>query len=86
MKLYHRTSESAAAAITSSRSWRSSENTQEVYFSTVPHGQAGGYGQVIVSVDVPEALADLEDEFPDGEQHFRVAVTDLQGIPVMRES
>ncbi|WP_301851093.1 hypothetical protein [Rhodococcus pyridinivorans] len=82
MLLYHRTSKLAADEIIANRSWRSRENTQEVYFSSIPDGQTEGYGAVVVCVDVPESVAELEDEFPDGEQHFRVAVSDLAGLPV----
>lgn len=85
MKLFHRTSETAAAAIIASRSWRSKENTQEVYFSTANSGQADGYGEVVVAVEVPESLANLDDEFPDGERHFRVKVADLEGRAVIRK-
>lgn len=86
MKLYHRTNESAAAAIVTGRSWQSKENTQEVYFSTTADGQADGYGQAVISVEVADAAAELEDEFPDGEQHFRVSVAYLNGLPVTREN
>lgn len=84
MKLYHRTSAAAAAALVAGQPWRSRENTQEVYFSSIPNGHTDGYGDTVVSVDVPAAHAELEDEFPDGEQHFRVPLGALQGIPVTR--
>lgn len=85
MKLFHRTSEAAAEAIIATRSWRSKENTAEVYFSTVLNGQTDGYGDAAIAVDVPEVVANLDDEFPDGEQHFRVSVADLEGREVTRE-
>lgn len=52
----------------------SRENTQEAYFSNRVEGQAEGYGEVAVHIRVPDELAELEDEFPDGEQHYRVKV------------
>ena len=72
--LYHRTSPEMAAEIRRTGRWLSKENTQEVYFSNRRDGQAEGYGTAVVHVRVPESLAELEDEFPDGEQHFRVLI------------
>ncbi|MBM4574814.1 hypothetical protein GS896_27540 [Rhodococcus hoagii] len=85
MKLYHRTTPDAAAAILASRSWSSKENTQEVYFSTVMDGENVGYGTAVVSVDVPDDVAELEDEFPGGEQHYRVPVSALRGLLASQE-
>ncbi|ULD38846.1 hypothetical protein [Rhodococcus qingshengii] len=86
MKLYHRTTEAAADAIVAAQSWVSRENTQEVYFSSAQSGGAAdGYGDAVLSVDVPDTVAHLDDEFPDGEQHFRVSISDLAGCVVTRE-
>lgn len=72
LDLYHRTTPEAAAVIYSTGRWQSRENTQEVYFSTRRDGQTDGYGDGVVHVRVPVAIAELEDEFPDGEEHYRV--------------
>lgn len=70
--LYHRTTGEAAERITSSGRMHSRENSDESYFSTRVDGQTDGYGATVVWVRVPEELAALDDEFPDGEQHYRV--------------
>lgn len=77
LDLYHRTTPDAAERILSTGRWVSRENTQEVYFSTRPAGQAEGYGASIVHVRVPAEWCELDDEFPDGEQHYRVHVDRL---------
>lgn len=55
----------------------SRQNTAETYWSNRIAGQATGYGQAVVHI-VPEQVAELEDEFPDGDQHFRLRVGDLR--------
>lgn len=85
MLLYHRTDAAAAERIIATRTWRSRENTGEVYLST--RGDAGssatGYGAVTLVVDVTDLdTLVLDDEFPDGEQHYRVLAAALRGLPV----
>jgi hypothetical protein len=75
--LYHRTTMEVASRIYAERRMASRENTAEAYFSTSLDGQASGYGEAAVHIRVPLGLAELEDEFPDGEQHYRVRVVDL---------
>lgn len=70
--LYHRTSAERAREIERSGRFVSLENTSEVYFSNRRRGQAEGYGVAVVHVRIPESLAELDDEFPDGELHYRV--------------
>jgi len=72
LDLYHRTSEDAARAVLATGRFVTRENTPEAYASTDVDGQAAGYGPAVVHVRVDEADAELEDEFPDGEQHFRI--------------
>jgi 8-oxo-dGTP pyrophosphatase MutT (NUDIX family) len=76
LDLYHRTSPEAAEEIRRSRSMRSKENTGETYWSTFrgdePDAQGAGYGSGVVHVRVPRHLAEMEDEFPSGEEHYRV--------------
>jgi hypothetical protein len=85
LDLFHRTTPAAAAAIYASGRMLSKENTGEAFFSTSSgDGQADGYGTAVVHIRVPEELAELDDEFPDGEQHYRVAVTALKAEHFVR--
>ena len=72
LDLYHRTSAEAARMIVATGRFRTRENTPEAYVSTHVNGQAAGYGPAVVHVRVRAEDAQLEDEFPDGEQHYRV--------------
>lgn len=79
LDLYHRTTADAAAEIHQQRRMTSKENDGGVFFSTVRDGGQGeGYGDAVVHVRVPEHLAELDDEFPDGEQHYKVRSKHLQ--------
>lgn len=80
MELYHFTSPEAAWAIVSTGKWISAENTGFVYASTHRHGQATGYGDAAVRIMVPKACAVLDDEFPDGEKHYRVDPTAILNL------
>lgn len=76
--LYHRTTPEALEAITASGTMTTKENTPEVYFSTVSEGgQGDGYGSAVVWIRVPEDSVEIDDEFPDGEQHFRVPIKEI---------
>lgn len=77
--LYHRTTPEAVALILATGRMVSRENTGEAYFSTVADGHAAGYGEALVHVRVPTEWTELDDEFPDGEQHYRVKVSLLRG-------
>jgi hypothetical protein len=76
LDLYHRTTPEAAAAIYQDKHMHAKENTGETYWSTHkgdgPDNHTSGYGSGPVHVRVPEHLAELDDEFPDGEEHYRV--------------
>ena len=50
--LYHRTSEAAAIQIKRTGRFTSRENTQEVFFSNIPDGQAASFGDYVVEVKV----------------------------------
>jgi hypothetical protein len=79
LTLHHRTSPDKAATIRQA-GFNSKIKTSfgtEVYFSTKPDGEATGYGSELVSIEIPEQYANLDDEFPDGEQHYWVAAKDL---------
>lgn len=77
LHLYHRTTAANAARIRATGRWLSRENTRAVYLSTRSDGHASGYGDTVVHVIVPEEWCELDDEFPDGEQHYRVHVDKL---------
>ena len=72
MDLYHRTSTEAARSIEATGRFHTRENTPEAYASTHVNGHAAGYGPAVVHVRVRAEDAQLEDEFPDGEQHYRI--------------
>jgi hypothetical protein len=76
--LYHRTTPESAELIMRERRMISRENSGEVYFSTERNGQATGYGESVVHVRIPLHLAELDDEFPSGELHYRVDVRRLR--------
>jgi hypothetical protein len=83
MRLYHRTGRDAADQITATRTWISKEYDGRIFFSTsVGAGNSEGYGEVVLAVEVPDQLTMLDDEFPDGEQHFSVYARHLAGLPV----
>jgi hypothetical protein len=72
LDLYHRTTPEAAQAILRDKRMDSKERG-DVFFSTHRSGDnSTGYGSAVVHVRVPEHLAELDDEFPNGEQHYRV--------------
>lgn len=71
LSLYHFTTPEAARAIAATKKWVTAENTGEAYASTRVEGHATGYGSARVHVLIPLACAVLDDEFPDGEKHYR---------------
>lgn len=79
--LYHRTTSKAVAVILSSYAMVSAENTDEAYFSTFngteEDAQNSDYGEAVVWVRVPEDSIDIDDEFPSGEEHYRVPLSIL---------
>jgi hypothetical protein len=78
LDLYHRTTPEAAASIVKTKTMTSKEQGY-VFFSTHHGGAAAtGYGASVVHVRVPEHLAELDDEFPDGEQHYKMRTRDLR--------
>lgn len=72
LDLYHRTSADAARAIVAAGRLTTRENTPHAYASTSLTGQGECYGPVAVHVRVNAAEALLDDEFPDGERHYRI--------------
>lgn len=79
-RLYHRTSKRAADKIYDTGKFTSNIDTSfgtEIYFSNKPSGAISGYGPSLVAVDIPEKYTHIDDEFPDGEKHYRVSAADL---------
>ena len=77
LTLYHRTSPESAEKIIKVDGWKSKEEGK-VFFSTKKDGQTTGYGKAVIKIEIPEHLANLDDEFPDGEQHYWVKIKDLK--------
>lgn len=73
MRVYHRTTDDAANVIVTERRFVSLEDG-DVFVSNRSRGQGVGYGPAVVRMDIPAALLRLDDEFPDGERHYRVSV------------
>jgi 2'-5' RNA ligase len=85
LDLYHRTTPEAAAAIYRDKRMHSRENLggrKPVYFSTFrgdeKDAQGSGYGEGVVHVRVPHHIAEIDDEFPSGEQHYNIDAKDLR--------
>ena len=85
--LYHRTTPENADAINQARRFNPGRGPDAVFFSTNPGddaGQARGYGDGLVTLNIPDHhFADeygefqggqgwLDDEFPSGEQHWAI--------------
>ena len=80
IRLYHRTSPENVKLI-KARGFDSKIKTNrgtEVYFSNREDGQNSGYGEAIVAVDIPKQYTNLDDEFPDGEEHYWVSANNLK--------
>lgn len=73
IRVYHRTTVEGIEGIRR-RGFTSQENTNELFVSTARSGQNVGYGDRVVILDVPENLLRLDDEFPDGEQHYALSL------------
>jgi hypothetical protein len=77
VELFHRTDADTAAAIRRAGAFVSRYPDGRVWFSNRREGQAEGYGGAVVVVNIPDALLELDDEFPDGEQHFTARAVDI---------
>jgi 2'-5' RNA ligase len=85
LHLYHRTTPENAAAIYRDKRMHSRENLggrKPLYFSTFrgdeEDAQGREYGEGIVHVRVPHHIAEIDDEFPSGEQHYSIDAKDLR--------
>lgn len=68
--VYHHTSREGSQSIL--RTGTLVPREDGVFFSSRPHGHASGYGPCAVEVLVDARLLLPDDEFGDGEVHFRV--------------
>jgi hypothetical protein len=81
IELFHRTTLEAAETIGETRRFISKEHDGSVYFSNREHGQYGvGYGRGCVRVVMPADFYQLEldDEFEDGEMHYRIGADQIE--------
>lgn len=79
IELFHRTTAEAAETIGRERRFESKENYGYVYFSNRAQGEyAVDYGPGCVRVVMPASLVKLDDEFADGERHFRVRANQIR--------
>jgi hypothetical protein len=78
LDLYHRTTPEAASAIYHDKAMHAKDPDGSTYWSTSRGDEnTSGYGSAVVHIRVPEHFAELDDEFSDGEQHYRVNKRDL---------
>lgn len=85
MRVYHRTSQAARAEIMESRRFKSHERG-EVCVSDTLNGQTGGYGDSVVTLDIPDHLLAIDDEFPSGECHYRIQASAIKPEFIITES
>lgn len=83
--LYHRTSPEAAHALAQGAPWTpdpraNGPDADYVWFSDRRNGSAEGYGDGVVRVLLHVEEAWLDDEYPDGECHYRVPLKELKGV------
>lgn len=72
LALYHRTTTEAARAILATGRFESKEQGYVFFSNRASSDYADGYGTAVVRVVVREDAAELDDEFQDGEEHYRV--------------
>lgn len=85
LDLYHRTTPENAAAIYREKRMHSRENLggrKPLYFSTFRGDEGvapqGNYGESVVHVRVPHHIAQIDDEFSSGEEHYSIDQKDLK--------
>lgn len=85
MRVYHRTSQAARAEIIKTQRFISKERG-EVCVSDTLNGQTDGYGASVVTLDIPDHLLVIDDEFPSGECHYRIQASDIKPEFIVTES
>lgn len=84
LDLYHHTTPEAAEQIKSTGKMLTKDNTGRAYFTTDPKSEyASGFGSAQVHARIPHHWtendnAQLDDEFPSGEQHYAVKINRLR--------
>lgn len=91
LDLYHNTSPEAANEIRQKKKMVTKDNTGRAYFTTHSDSEyASGFGPEQIHVRIPknwteddhapkyESTAQLDDEFPNGEQHYAVKLNRLR--------
>lgn len=79
IELFHRTTTEQAEAIAQTGRFDSAEHDGSVYFSDRESGEYSvGYGNGCVRVVMPAAVVKLDDEFEDGERHFRARADQIR--------
>ena len=78
LTLYHRTTKVAAEAIVKTGRFNSREQGR-VYFSNRKAGDyVVDYGEAAVCIVVPQVLAQIDDQFDDGERHYWVSARNIK--------
>lgn len=85
LDLYHRTTPERAEAIRNGAPMHSLENHGDTFWSNRRDGQNEGYGEGVVHIRIPEHHAQIDDEFPDGEEHYRVHPRHIKPEHIVRE-
>lgn len=85
MRVYHRTTDDAASRILAERRFiarelapGNAEGTEIIFVSTVRDGYGMEYGPSVVTLDIPESLLTLDDEFQTGEMHYTIRISVLR--------
>lgn len=84
MIVFHRTSAASKAAILATLRFTSRENG-EVCVSNVRDGYASGYGEAVVTLNIPDDLLVPDDEFQTGETHYRVRAKNIRPEMIVSE-
>ena len=69
-KVYHRTTPENAKAIRETGIMKAKENG--LFFGSSKEGEISGYGSEILEFEFPAEMLVLDDEFPNGEKHYRI--------------
>jgi len=88
LDLYHHTSPEAAQAIYATGRMKNIHNDsrQAAFFTTDPGSEyASAFGSGVVHARVPDHIAELDDEFPSGEQHYAVPLNKLRPEHLVRD-
>lgn len=83
MRVYHRTTAEAKAAIEAAGCMTGADGY--VYVTNRCRGDASvDYGPAVVVLDIPKRLLELDDEFPDGEAHYRLPAREVRAAHIVK--